>query len=408
MLCPATLYPRNRLRIVCALGLLLVLISGCGGPTPTPTPTPHPSTWPTWTFMVFVNGDNNLHDAAIDDFGEMAQVGSNDTLNIVVQLDLYGNGGTNRYLVGKNDTVDSAPVQTLSEQNMGDPHVLEDFIVWAVDNYETDHYILVIWDHGDGWRLERQKIAELEAAQRAEGAAAAPGMKAVSHDEYDGDVLYMHEVGQALAQARDSTDVRLDIVGFDACFMGMIEVAYEIRDSADFMVGSEDTEPGDGWPYDTILKDMDDLSESRIPENLAKIIVRRYGEFYGSNGDETQAAYDLRQLSRVTDAISYFVQTHNGLPEDDKEWPGIGDARPEIEEFHDNCAWCCPDQCWGVAIGDFAKEVGTRIENDDIQALGIAACHRHQSHRTRICDRKLPWRRSSRCVRRCVLLSTRP
>lgn len=355
--------------VLASCALLLVLIGGCT-PTPTEPPTPDPSTWPTWTFMVFLNGDNSLDGAAVNDFEEMAEVGSNDRLNIVVQLDRLGKKDkTKRYLIGLGDTVDSTPVQTLDEQNMGDPQVLEDFIEWALANYEADHYILVIWNHGDGWRLEQQKIAERETTLRAEGAVTSLGMKGISQDETDGnDVLYMHEVGQALEGAYDDTNQTLDIVGFDACLMGMIEVAYEIRDYADFMVGSEETEPADGWPYDTVLNDLVTLYEARMPRNLAKIIVQRYGEFYGTHGDETQAAYDLDIIQKVTASISDFVQTHNALRENDKDWPKIGEARTEIEGFHDNCR-STPKQCWGVDIGDFAVEVGERVENDDVQEV---------------------------------------
>jgi len=211
--------------------------------------------------------------------------------------------------------------------------------------YPADHHILVIWNHGGGWRLQQQKIAQLWAAQRAEGSVAAAGMKAVSIDETDGDVLYMHEVWQGLSEAQSSTKQTLDIVGFDACLMGMIEVAYQIKDNAHFMVGSEGNEPVDGWPYHTILNDLVTSFDAREPRNLAKTIVQRYGEFYKKygNGTETMAAYDLHQVLRVTDAINYFVETHNALPEDDKkyeddkDWPEIGEARSEVEEFHDEC-----------------------------------------------------------------------
>ena len=361
----------SRVRSICVLMLVLVLASGCPTPTPLP-PTPDPTTWPTWTFMVFLNGDNNLDSAAVDDFNEMAQVGSDGRLNIVAQLDRRGNGTTKRYLIGKNDTVNSNPVQTLGEQNMGDPKVFADFIVWAEQNYPADHYLLVIWDHGDGWRSEQQKIAQAEANLRSKGAVAELGMKAVSHDETDDDVLYTHEVDHALRRAVDQTGTKLDIVGFDACLMGMIEVAYEIRGSADFMVGSEETEPRDGWPYDTILTDLSTSFAARTPRNLAKIIVQRYGESYGSNGDQTQAAYDLHQISAVTDAISAFVTTHNSLSQADKEWSQVGAARSNTEEFHDKCVEF--SKCWGVDIGDFAKETAGRVGNADVQEalVGLA------------------------------------
>jgi hypothetical protein len=366
---------------ICVLVLLTALMSGCVAPAPPPSPEPEPepvdpTTWPTWTFMVFLNGDNNLEGAAIDDFLEMAQVGSDDGVNIIVQMDRhnawdssYGDwDNTRRFVITAGDDPGMDPLMDLGEVNMGDPDVLTDFILWGLDKYKANHYILVIWNHGDGWRIQQQRVAEREATLRVEGEAF-PGMKAVSWDDSnidpstgkDGDPLYLHEVGLALRHAYDATSITLDVVGFDACLMGMIEVAYEIKNYADFMVASEETEPGDGWPYDTILDDLVGLERVRDPENLAKVIVERYGEFYGPHGDETQAAYDLAEICSFTDRINHFVRTHELLSQQDKDWPEIGQARPDIEEFHDNCP--NPRYCWGVDIGDFTVEVGGAVHS---------------------------------------------
>lgn len=374
---------KHHVTFTCILALLLVLAGACQ-PAPIPTPTPDPGAWPTWTFMVFLNGDSNLEGAAVDDFLEMAQVGSNDRLNIVVQMDrhpwsggtytdAYGDWDHTKRIVIQPGDIPTGTVgidlQDPPERNMGDPKELEEFIVWAMKNYPADHYILVIWNHGRGWRASQQTIAQREATWRAAGNAAPLGTKDVSDDATDGDTLFMHEVSDALRNAQRETGITLDIVGFDACLMGMIEVAYEIKDYADFMVASEDTEPFDGWPYDTILYDLASSSEARQPENLAKIIVQRYGEFYGPHGSETQSAYDLSHAGTVANAIDHFVSTHDGLSEDDKEWPKIGEARPEIEAFINACLGVPPHKrCyWGVDVGDFATEVGVRVENDDVQ-----------------------------------------
>ena len=80
-----------------------------------------------WTFMVYLDADNNLENDGIADFAEMASVGSSPDLNIVVQMDripgytsAYGDWtDTRRFLVLKNDTPSLTPVQNLGEQNMG-------------------------------------------------------------------------------------------------------------------------------------------------------------------------------------------------------------------------------------------------------------------------------------------------
>lgn len=353
---------------ICALALLM---SGCETPPP-PTP-PHPDTWPRWTFMVYMNGDNDLENAAIDDFKEMAQVGSRNRVDIVVQMDRhpgwpddYGDWtDTRRFVIHAGDipTKTAEVLPPLGERNMGDPAELQDFIEWAVETYPAQHYLLSIWDHGDGWRRTRESIAELERAAKRRDPSAVSGAKAISVDHTDGDVLYMHEVGEALRQAQETTEVKLDIVGFDACLMGMIEVAYEIRNYADVMVGSEEVEPEDGWPYDTILADLVSYYDWRAPRSLASRIVFRYYESYSSTSDITQAAYDLSYISDVTSTLEIFVDTHND--QTDKEWAKIGDARGNTEEYHSHCGR--PEVCWGVDLWDFANEVYTLTLSSEIQ-----------------------------------------
>ena len=82
-------------------------------------------------------------------------------------------------------------------------------------------------------------------------------LKNVCSDETDGDILYNHEVSSAIAAA----GLHLNLIGFDACLMAMVENAYPLRNLADYMVGSEETEPGDGWPYDLVLADLKNTSD---------------------------------------------------------------------------------------------------------------------------------------------------
>ena len=44
-------------------------------------------------------------------------------------------------------------VEDLGEVNMGDGKALGDFITWGIQQYPAKRYMLVIWDHGQGWRL---------------------------------------------------------------------------------------------------------------------------------------------------------------------------------------------------------------------------------------------------------------
>lgn len=243
-----------------------------------------------WTFMVYLDGDNNLEGAAVNDFLEMSSVGSNDEVNIVVQFDRipgfstsYGNWtDTRRGLVALGDVPNLGWGTSIGEANMGDPNTLINFTNWAMTSYPADNYALVIWDHGGGWR---------EQVSSPKGAA---------WDDTDGgDYLENREVGDALAALP-----HIDLFGYDACVMGMLETAHQVKDEASVLVGSQESEPGDGWPFDTLLGDLT-THPTWTATQLGTAIVQRYGESYG--GRYTQSAIDLGSVDNLSAAVSQLA-----------------------------------------------------------------------------------------------------
>jgi len=232
-----------------------------------------------WTFMVYVDGDNNLEDAAIDDFLEMSGIGSTADVNVVVQMDRipgydtrYGDWtGTRQGLVSSGDVPDASWGTSVGEVNMGSPDTLTAFATWAIGAYPADNYALILWDHGGGWRSARG------------------GTRDCCWDDTSGsDYLANNEVRGAL----EAVPTNIDLLGFDACLMGMIETAYEMRNEATVLVASEETEPWDGWPYDTILADLV-TQPTMDAASLGGLIAYRYYESYGPGQWVTQSATDL-------------------------------------------------------------------------------------------------------------------
>jgi len=277
-----------------------------------------------WTFMVYLDGDNNLEGAGIDDFAEMASVGSSAThINIVVQFDRISGFDTSNgnWTTCKRFYVTSGMVPTaanevadLGEVNMADPATLTAFINWATAAYPADNYALILWNHGGGWRalyddlkkaLKTETTSEeKEALKQKLEELQKPGFKAVCWDDTSGgDSLTMSEVQSALNAATPD----MDLIGFDACLMQMIEVAHEIKDTgASVMVGSEETEPFDGWPYNTLLTDLV-ATPALTPAQLGSAIVTRYYESY--TNDHTQAAIDLGQMNTLSSTVSTLAST---------------------------------------------------------------------------------------------------
>jgi hypothetical protein len=259
-----------------------------------------------WTVMVYLDADNNLESAGIDDINEMEMVGSTSEVNIVVQVDRVpysvlasSNQGyadntsndnwttTRRYYITQdfNPVLINSPLKIdLGELNMGDPQTLVDFANWAANNYPAKKYLLVIWNHGGGFR-------SLNLA------------KDIAWDDTNGgDKITMPELEDALSTITAQIGKNIDLVGMDACFMAMTEVAYQIKDYADILVTSEESEPEGGWPYDTILSQL--VSNPLIsPEELATDIVDKYIYSYPFS-NVTQSAIDLSYIDSLASQLS--------------------------------------------------------------------------------------------------------
>lgn len=265
-----------------------------------------------WTFMVFIAGDNDLEGAGYNDIEEMKRVGSNANLNIVVQFDNMREEVVRRYYIKPGV---AEVVQTLPETNTGDPQVLSDFISWAMTNYPAEHYLVDVWNHGTGWEdvPENYNYDNLRGGgkpnkEKLRSSIFFSTIKKVHEDEDNQraiaidvsarDFLDNQELQKALA----TVGRPIDVVGFDACLMNMLEVAYQLKGQAHYLVGSEELEPGPGWAYNKVLSILANAPDTS-PRALAQQMVQKYAEAYKGTRKVTQSALDAAQLTAVAEAV---------------------------------------------------------------------------------------------------------
>src|SRR5262245_57692753 len=321
-----------------------------------------------WTWLVYMAGDNNLEGAGRDDLKEMQQVGSTADVNVLVQFDTEEDK-TTRYRVEKKAL---KTLQTMKGVNCGDPEVLADFIRWGIANYPADHILVDVWNHGGGWEnlppdydysqlrgAQPQRAARLKRARRAifkttiAAIAKRPARsRAIAIDCGCHDYLDNQELRKALSKGMPPGR-QADVLGCDACLMNMVEIAYEMKDTAAYMVGSEETEPGAGWPYAAILKKLV-ARPTMAPEELVKIIVTEYGRWFKASGEgATQSALDLGRVQPVADAIDglagEFLKDLNGVA------GAVSLARDKSQKFE------YPEY---IDLGDFAAQLIQRLPNN--------------------------------------------
>ena len=294
-----------------------------------------------WTVLVYIAGDNNLSEAGLDDINEMEAVGSTDQLNIVVQIDGSENytpnaADTRRYLIQKDSKMDEITSPTLGEMeeaDMGTQSTLEEFCEWGIKNYPAKKYAIILWNHGNGWYPD-DGLHKFGAKPGLSGPN--DPLKAICSDESSDNALSTAGVGESMEKVAKMLGRKIDLVGFDACLMGMAEAYYELRNAADVACGSEKTEPGDGWPYDEFLSILAANPEYNA-EQLGRTIVETYTSSFngGSQGNENVTQSCVRftdtAMANFDAAISMFAEELNRVVALDKE--GVKAAVAATQDF---------------------------------------------------------------------------
>jgi hypothetical protein len=293
-----------------------------------------------WTFLVYMAGDNNLDGAALRDIAEMAKAGSTQDVHILVQLDRLEDEKTRRFRITPGGGFKKDCIETFSETNTGDPQILYSLCRWAIANYPADRYALVLWNHGSGWwedarsqAADAAPTAVSHGAERAPapslagfGKAAGPAARrprrplfrhafpqdhrSICYDDTsDGDALDNRELRVVLAGICALLGRKIDLLGMDACLMNMVEVAWQLRDLVQVIVGSEIEEPFDGWPYTEILSRLA-AKPRQDAAAFAHGIVKSYLASYKGKGETvTQSALDLSRIADVMTKIDALSGT---------------------------------------------------------------------------------------------------
>lgn len=275
---------------VCMAAVLSLVTVGCLDWEEDIPPEEQGNASDTYTLMLYMCASDLESECgfATEDLNEIMYGYTAGNLNVIVQT-----GGTAEWqnTVVADDrcqryraTEDGLELvdDSLGMQNMADSATLTDFIQYCSSNYAADHYGLVLWDHGGGV------------------------VGGYGYDEnFGGDSMSLTEMSRALGDA----SVHLDMLGFDACLMANFETCLMAAPYADYLIASEEPEPGCGWYYTDWI--------GKLSENCG-IPPKRYGrqiidDYITESGWDSPGMYstlgmfDLQQVTqKLLPALSQF------------------------------------------------------------------------------------------------------
>ena len=271
----------------------------------------------TVTMMVYLCGTDleSRSGMASSDLQEMTAAALSDKINLLVCT-----GGCKQW---RNDLISSSVgqiyqvkqgglkrlVQDNGRRPMTDPENLSEFIRYCQKNYPANRYQLILWDHGGG------------------------ALSGFGYDEKNPSSGAMNL--SKLRQALDKGGVKFDFVGFDACLMATLETALAMEPYADYLIASEETEPGIGWYYTNWLNALSkntSLSTLELGRQIADDFVSACNQRC-SGQKTTLSVTDLAELRATVPAkLGGFGASTSRLLEG-QQYQTVSDARSGSREF---------------------------------------------------------------------------
>ncbi len=270
-----------------------------------PSDEPAYDTIADYTVLVYMVGSDleSSNYFATTDIYEMAAIGSTADVNVVIETGgSYATTDDYRFIdfreVQSHQILSNEylTMRNLGEQNMGDPKTLTDFIVWGISQFPAEKYVIILWDHGNG-------------------------INGFGYDEIFGDNLSLIELSTAFADAKKSTGVDFELIGFDACLMATVEVAIKLSPFGNYLVASEEVEPAWGWDYTAILSSLTDDPDQTGSE-LGRVITDSYIAHSGANAElyqdyesqklVTLSVIDLKKIPTLHQRIVQLAESLEG------------------------------------------------------------------------------------------------
>lgn len=290
-----------------------------------------------WTMMLYLAGDNSGTErlATLVDELKAAIKDERNNVKVVILYDGPGNDDSSFYWQD-GDLLRQELLTTANEVNMGDPQTLIDFVGRAHRVAPAKHYYLAIADHGNG--LDGTAL-DITASR---------------------DFLSVGELRGALAQIRDELGQPIDILHLDSCLMGLIENAYQVRDSVHYLIASENI-AWSAFNYvvyrQTLLGDA--AASVRSPLDGSVQIARLYGDAV-SGYPYTISVLDLGNITPTVNSLAKLVsELQRSLQQSGNNRALLTNARSASQKFDSDVNYRLDSKDNYIDLSDWAEKIAS-------------------------------------------------
>lgn len=246
------------------------------------------------TIIVYIAGENNLSSFVNSDINEMVEGAKMmpENTNLIVFADEADASNTPYILRMGRDAKPDTIYKAKSDFISSDPQKMYEILSWIMKEYPSESYGLALWGHSNGWLTMNDSIA-YDSYGKAKKKA------------YGGDTGNNSASGSGriwiniptMARVLEKLPSRLDFIFADVCLFMTAEVAYELRNATDYIIGSPAEIPGYGAPYHTVVPAMFDFSEQ-----FYERIINEYQKAYQSGSGVPMAAVKTSEMEALANA----------------------------------------------------------------------------------------------------------
>ncbi|MBQ5663474.1 MAG: hypothetical protein IIV19_03470 [Bacteroidaceae bacterium] len=243
------------------------------------------------TVLAYIMAENSLASNVVSDLREMKKGISSmpDNCCLLAFVDGVENPYICRFYNSKlGESVCDTVYMFEEDFYSTDSAKFKDVLLWTLQEYPTNSLGLVMWSHGTGWLYDKNKTRSIGVDN---------GKNVYADIMSTSRWMEIEE----LAYVLNSLPVKKDFVFFDACFMQCVEVAYAMRESAEWIIGSPAELPADGAPYDKIMSYL-----FSFPFD-AKGLIESYKAGYSDNNGVVLSAVKSSEVEALAEATAAFV-----------------------------------------------------------------------------------------------------
>lgn len=254
-----------------------------------------------WTILVYMAADNSLEATAISDINEMEKSSiDTDEITLLALVDRspgFDTSNTNwdktrllKIKTGKKADDESIWSDELDCETLGVNReketeldtssyvTLGKSIDFIFNSYPANHYGLIIWGSGEGWR-------------------------GFCYDGTSGTQMNLYQLEKGLNNGLNGN--KLDFIGFDSCFGAELEVMYQIKDYCEYSVGVEGLLGVNGWNYEAILNNFGSIDE-RSGYDFCDAVINQFSIDYETKKNASISCVKLSEMKKLFQTFDDF------------------------------------------------------------------------------------------------------